>query len=83
MEEAGSIGTKHSGVFTVAICAIGGIIMKAVLAVIYFVILTPVGLVKRLMGKDPMARHLDKDAQSYWIKRSNMSPTKKDMERQF
>jgi hypothetical protein len=36
------------------------------LAAIYFLVLTPIGLVMRLLGRDPMERRFDRSAQTYW-----------------
>jgi hypothetical protein len=41
----------------------------AVLAVIFYVVLTPVALVFRLIGRDALARRLDADNESYWEER--------------
>ena len=47
---------------------IGKIIAPIVMAIIYFVILTPVGLCVRLFGKDLLNIKFSKK-NSYWIKR--------------
>jgi len=38
-----------------------------ILGVIYLLVITPVGFVMRLRGRDPMARKSDKGAQSYRV----------------
>ena len=35
----------------------------------FYVVMTPVGLLLRLLGYDPMHRRMDKTVESYWIKR--------------
>ncbi len=45
---------------------IGLIIGEVVLLVIYFAVLTPLALVMRCTGRDPLERRLDPDAASYW-----------------
>ncbi|MCG8557737.1 MAG: SxtJ family membrane protein [Proteobacteria bacterium] len=45
---------------------IGYTISWTLLTLIYLVVLTPVGLLLRLFGKDPMNRKFDPTAQSYW-----------------
>ncbi len=52
-----------------------------VLGIVYFLVLTPAALIMRLLGKDPMARRFDENAESYRI-RSEKSP-KEQMERPF
>ena len=58
---------------------LGRIIAPLVMAIIYFVIITPIGLFMRLIGKDLLNTKFSKD-NSYWIKRQkNIGP----MKRQF
>jgi hypothetical protein len=40
-----------------------------VLAVVYYGVLTPIGLKMRLFGRDPMQRRFDRQATSYWVER--------------
>ena len=49
---------------------IGWTISHVLLFVVYFVILTPVGWLLRLSGKDLLDRRLDRDAVSYWTERT-------------
>tara|TARA_Y100000591_G_C21779597_1_gene670231 strand:+ start:746 stop:1126 length:381 start_codon:yes stop_codon:yes gene_type:complete len=59
---------------------LGKLIAPIVMALIYFMILTPVSLVVRIFGKDLLGLKFLKDQKSYWIKR------KKDigkMDKQF
>ena len=55
---------------------IGYVVSYSVLAAFYFLIITPVGLVFRLAGKDHLHRNFDHAAKSYWLKRQ--SPDKLD-----
>ena len=48
---------------------LGYFVSRILLLFIFFVIVTPTGLIMRLVGKDPMERKLDPSAESYWIKR--------------
>jgi hypothetical protein len=48
---------------------IGVVISYGILAVIYYLVLTPVGLLLRLRGYDPLARRFQPEASSYWIER--------------
>lgn len=53
-----------------------GIVMSYVLLTItYYVVITPVGLLMRLFGNDPMKRKIDPQAKSYWIKVDPEGPT--------
>jgi hypothetical protein len=49
------------------------------LGIVYFVVLSPVGLVRRAIGKHPL-RHQARDG-SYWHDRADAPPS--DLERQF
>lgn len=48
---------------------IGWAISFILMAVFYFLILTPLGLVFRMAGRDPLHRKFDSKAKSYWLKR--------------
>jgi len=46
---------------------IGYVVSHVIMGVIYFGVVTPVGLIMRALGHDPMNRVFDKQAKSYWI----------------
>jgi hypothetical protein len=48
---------------------LGFFMSRLLLTLLYFVILTPIGLIMRLFGKDLLNEKLQPDAESYWIKR--------------
>ncbi|MHC5009470.1 MAG: SxtJ family membrane protein [Planctomycetota bacterium] len=52
---------------------IGWFLSHLLLALIYYVILTPIGLFMRLLGRDPMRRRFDRETDSYWVRRSGPS----------
>jgi hypothetical protein len=45
---------------------IGWLISHLMLGAIYFGVFTPVAIVFRLIGRDPLARRFDRQASSYW-----------------
>jgi len=47
----------------------GWVVSHVVLAIVYYGVLTPVGLALRLAGRDPMRRRFDRQAASYWVER--------------
>ena len=49
---------------------LGSIVAPIVMAFVYFVTVLPTGLIMRLLGKDLLKQKLDKNAKSYWFKRS-------------
>ena len=58
---------------------LGKVIAPIVMGFIYFLIITPIGLLMRLLGKDLLSIKFNKE-KSYWIKRSKAINT---MKRQF
>jgi len=50
----------------VAVFPIGWTVSHLLLGFIYFFILTPIGLLLRLLGQDPMNRSFDPGAKTYW-----------------
>jgi hypothetical protein len=48
---------------------LGWINTRIILGVIFFVLLTPIGIIRRLFGKDPMGRRLRPDLDTYRILR--------------
>ena len=58
---------------------LGRIIAPIVMAIVYFLIITPIGLFMRLIGKDLLNTKFSKD-NSYWIKRQKNIGS---MKRQF
>jgi hypothetical protein len=50
----------------VAVFPIGWTVSHLLLGAIYFFVLTPIGLLLRVLGHDPMNRTLDRDAKTYW-----------------
>ena len=49
---------------------IGSIVAPIFMAFVYFATVLPTGLIMRLLGKDLLKQKLDKNAKSYWVKRS-------------
>ena len=48
---------------------LGSIIAPIVMALVFFVIVLPTGLIMRLLDKDLLKQKIDKNAKSYWIER--------------
>jgi hypothetical protein len=51
----------------VAAFPIGWTVSHVLLGLIFYGLLTPLGLLMRVVGYDPMHRGFDRDAKSYWI----------------
>ena len=56
-------------VWMAAALPFGWVMSHVALSIIYFLVVTPIGLVFRLIGRDFMHRRFDRAAESYWIKR--------------
>jgi hypothetical protein len=54
--------------------ALGFIVSHVILTLFFFLVITPVGLVARLLGKDFLRLRLDRNAPSYWIPRESRDP---------
>ena len=63
---------------------LGLIVSTALLTILFYLVVTPVGLVARLCGKDFLSQKLDPNANSYWIERDRSIPRRmNDYEQQF
>lgn len=51
----------------IAAFPIGWTVSHLLLGIIFFCVLTPIGLLLRVLGHDPMQRSVDHDAETYWI----------------
>ena len=49
----------------------------------FFGVITPIGLLMRLAGKDLLRTKFDINADSYWIKREPPGPEKTSLKQQF
>ena len=70
-------------VFTKVAHALGWFNTRVILIVVYYCLLTPIGLVMRLFGKDLLDKRMTRHEKTYWRKRPVLSPAKESMEKQF
>jgi hypothetical protein len=54
---------------TIVTLPIGLVLSFVLLATFYFAVLTPLGLFFRLIGRDPLRRSFEPDANTYWLTR--------------
>ena len=59
---------------------LGNIVSPIIILLLYFLTVTPIGIIMRLLGKDLINLKLDKSAKSYWIEREKSLDS---MENQF
>ena len=61
-------------VYVAMACAafpVGFVVGQVALAGVYYLVLTPTGLVLRALGYDPMNRRFDAEAETYWTRRTS------------
>jgi hypothetical protein len=61
----------------------GWLMTRVILIILFYGILTPIGLIGRLCGKDFLDIKLNKNAPSYWVLRGKQEYDKKSYEQQF
>jgi hypothetical protein len=63
---------------------LSGVLSPIAIAILFFAILTPVALVMRLAGRDPLRLRLDRNVPSYWLRRGSAQHARQtSMTRQF
>ena len=62
---------------TVVTFPIGLVISYIVVTIMFYFVITPIGLIFKLIGKDPMTRQFDPAAPSYWIRREPPASVKR------
>lgn len=62
---------------------LGKVVSPIALGVLFYGLITPMGAVARLFGKDPLRLKLDAAADSYWIRRDPPGPPPESMTNQF
>lgn len=61
----------------------GFVMSRVILTILFYIILTPIGIIARIFGKKFMPLGFDKSASTYWEKRENPVKQQIDYERQF
>ena len=59
---------------------LGAIVAPIVMGIVFFLVVTPIGIIIRILGKDLVNKKYDKNKKTYWIKYNKTSDT---MKRQF
>jgi len=62
--------------------ALGWFNTRVLLGLVYFAVMTPTGVVMRLVGKDPLDRRL-RDRPTYWVEKTPHPDPRGTMERRF
>ena len=59
------------------------IVSPVVLGIMFFLVVTPIGLLMRAVGKDPLRLRFDEQVRSYWIERRPPGPAPETLNNQF
>ena len=59
------------------------IVNPIVLGAMFYVVITPVGLLRRLISRDPLSLRRDSARSSYWVVREEPGPSPASMKQQF
>ena len=62
---------------------LGKVVSPIALGLLFYLVLTPIGVVMRLAGKDPLRLKFDSAVSSYWIRREPPGPPPDSMTNQF
>jgi len=60
-----------------AVFPIGWLVSHLLLAAIYYLVITPIGVMMRVCGYDPMQRRWDRQAPTYWKPRRDVDDPKR------
>lgn len=62
---------------------LGFVVSHFILGLFFYLVITPIGLLARISGKDFLSLKLDPGAESYWIPRDRVQKAPSSYERQF
>lgn len=62
---------------------LGKIITPIVMGIIFFLTVTPIGLIRRIRHPDPLKQRFEPTQETYWIDRTDEKPEDFSMRRQF
>ena len=62
---------------------LGFVMAHVILTMFFYLVITPVGLLARIAGKDFLSLKLDRTAKSYWLPRERKARKPEEYERQF
>jgi hypothetical protein len=68
----GCLKPVHKAWMTLAL-VLGFFTSRLILCILYYCVVTPIGVIMRLFGKDLLDQRWDKEASSYWIKKERKS----------
>jgi len=54
---------------------IGWLVSHILMGLIYYLVITPIGLIMRTVGRDPLSRRFEPEAETYWTRREPPTDT--------
>ena len=61
----------------------GFVMSRVILTLLFYLVLTPIGIIAKIVGKKFMPLGFDKKANTYWEKKSDVAKQQIDYDRQF
>jgi hypothetical protein len=62
---------------------LGWVMTRVILSVLYYIVITPIGIIAKISGKKFLDLKMDRRKESYWEKRKKADLNPADYERQF
>lgn len=62
---------------------IGFFVTRIILGILFYFVITPVGIIMKISGKDILDINFNDKSDSYWIKRNNKNLNKESYEKQY
>jgi len=63
--------------------AISWVMTRVILTIVFYLVVTPIGLIGRVFSKEFLDRSFDRDKETYWIPNPNKEFDKNSCENQF
>jgi len=61
----------------------GWLMTRVIITILFYLVVTPIGILARVCGKDFLNTKIDRNANSYWSPREIAGPDKNNYENQF
>lgn len=62
---------------------LGWFMTRVILSILYYIVITPIGLIAKLFGKKFIEKNFDRKKTTYWNYRKSEEKSKEEYERQF
>jgi len=62
---------------------LGFFMSRIILAILFYAVITPIGIITRILGKDILDQRTDRSAGSYWKMRETATKTKESYQNQY